>query len=117
MLYCVRCFSAKILVGSGLFSSQDNGGGSIRERTVDLRSPALNGLRDSKLDIEMDCKHEMNNGNIASCYQLLIIIFILGGNMADSFIYLLCVFTLYILCFLLIPLMIDSLQVLDVDDC
>ena len=55
-------------------------------------APALNGLRHSYLDIEMDCKHEMNNRNIVSCYQLLIIIFILGGNMADSFIRMWCVF-------------------------
>ena len=36
MLCCVRQLSAKILVGSGISSSQDNGGRSIRERTVDL---------------------------------------------------------------------------------
>ena len=34
MLCCVRYFSAKILFGSGISSSQDNRGRSFRERTV-----------------------------------------------------------------------------------
>ena len=116
MLCCVRQFSAKILFGSGIFLSGQWRGIHQREDSWS-GAPALHGLRHSYLDIEMDCKHGMKNRNIASCYQLLIIIFILRGNMADSFIWMWCVFMLYILCFLLIPSMIDSLQMMDVDGC